>query len=182
MKKKISGIIGLLPFLCITACSSADEDISIETVDYHALADYEETYIGNNSDVGAILTKLPGSNALEETSLSDGNLMVQYDTNKIDKQKENAWYNKQSEIQEVFLHNILYLSALIKNEKNITLTLQSDETNYQIELSSSELEKFLNIDLAEKIKHEQEWNSYLEEKLRAENQRKLVKKYPLQVQ
>ncbi|QXE02312.1 DUF4825 domain-containing protein [Terribacillus sp. DMT04] len=182
MKKKIFGVLGLLLFLCMAACSAAEEDISIETVDYHALAAYEETYIGNNSDVGAILTKLPGSNALVETSLSKGNLIVHYDTNKIDKQNKNAWYNKQLEIQTVFLHNILYLSALITNEENITLTLNNDETNYKIELSSSDLERFLDIDLAEKINHEQEWNSYLEEALRADNQQELVKKFPLQVQ
>jgi hypothetical protein len=182
MEKKTIGLLGLLLFLFLTACSAADNDISMETVDYHALAAYEETYIGNNSDVVSILMKLPGSNVLEEINLSEGNLAVHYDTNKINKQKENAWYNKQSTVQKVFLHNILYLSALISNENNITLTLQSDETEYSMELSSSDLERFLNADLEEKIKHEQEWNRFLEEKLQAENQQKLVTEFPLELQ
>ncbi|SNZ15619.1 protein of unknown function [Terribacillus aidingensis] len=182
MEKMIIGVLGLLLLLFLTACSAADNDISMGTVDYHALSAYEKTYIGKNSDVGAILMKLPGSNILEEISLSERNLAVLYDTNKIDKQKENTWYNKQSAVQKVFLHNILYLSALITNEKNITLTLQSDETEYNMELSSSDLEKFLNDDLEEKIKHEQGWNNFLEEELQAENQQELVKEFPLDVQ
>jgi hypothetical protein len=182
MEKKILGILVILLLLFLTACSADDDDISIKTVNYHTLASYEQTYIGNNSDVTAILTKLPGGNALKETSLFGGNLMVHYDINKIDKQKENAWYNKQTEIQTVFLHNILYLSALITNEENITLTLKSDETNYQIDLSSSALEKYLNVDLADKVKHEQEWNSFLEAELQAETQQKLAEKFPLQVE
>lgn len=52
-------VVMLTIFLCITACSSGERIKEISDVEPGDFKQYAGTYVGNNSDVVAIVNRLP---------------------------------------------------------------------------------------------------------------------------
>lgn len=184
MKSRIvSTFILLILTVSLAACSDTkNTGVSIETVEPVEFQDYHMTLIGSNSDVSAILSKLPGNTMQKEYSVADENLSVLYDTEKLDSQIDDDWYNNETGVKEVFLHNALYIAALIDNVDLLSFSLVNGETDYTWALSKSELEEFLGTDLSVKIQDNQAWNSYVKERLKTENLRNAFEEFSLEAQ
>ncbi len=61
----------LLLLVGITGCSQKEEVTSINTVDVKKLKERSGTYVGNNSNVVAIVRDLPGGETFKEIDLHE---------------------------------------------------------------------------------------------------------------
>ncbi|WP_175074098.1 DUF4825 domain-containing protein [Terribacillus sp. AE2B 122] len=184
MRLKITSAAVILTIgLSLTACSNnEDTGVSIESVEPVELQEYQETFIGSNSDVSGILSNLPGNTMQKEYSVADQNLAVSYDTGQLESQQDDGWYNNENGVKETFYHNSLYIAALIDNVEQIEFSLVNEQTEYSWTISKTELEDFLETDLSEEIKHEQAWKDYINEQLKTKNIESIYEEFPLEIQ
>jgi hypothetical protein len=182
--KIISAVIILTIGLSLTACSNNEEasGVTIESVEPAELQKYHETFIGSNSDVSGILSKLPGTTMMKEYSVADQNLTVSYDTGQLESQQDDGWYNNENGVKETYYHNSLYIAALIDNVEQIKFSLVNEQTEYTWAVSKTELEDFLKRDLSEDIKDEQAWKDYINEQLDTKNVEDIYAEFPLNIQ
>lgn len=142
-------VVMLTIFLCITACSSGERIKEISDVEPGDFKQYAGTYVGNNSDVVAIVNRLPGGETFQSVSLENESIKVNYGTKGngtlTEDMVETYWFDGKGTMEKNFLFNVIYLAILVPNAKGYEL--QVENKNFTIkreEILSILYEKFDN--------------------------------------
>ncbi|WP_176583718.1 DUF4825 domain-containing protein [Priestia megaterium] len=133
----------LLILVGITGCSSKEEVTSINTVDVKDLKDHSGTYVGDNSNVVAIVRALPGGETFKEINLHNKTPKIMYGT-KEDSLSEDEilkyWLDGRDTLEKNFLYNALYLTILIPNSEGYSFKV--DDQKFSV--SRKEMKQFIS--------------------------------------
>lgn len=120
-----------LVLLLTAGCSSgtASDQIAIKTVDdAHpvSILQYSGTYVGNNSDVLALLSHLPGGETVGKLDLSDEKINVTYEvkSNVSEETFHSYWFSDNNNDHKTLYYNAIYLSLLVPNAKGYEFHVQ----------------------------------------------------------
>ncbi|MDA1527195.1 DUF4825 domain-containing protein [Bacillus cereus group sp. TH260-2LC] len=115
-------VVMLTIFLCITACSRGERIKEISDVEPGDFKQYAGTYVGNNSDVVAIVNRLPGGETFQSVSLENESIKVNYGTKGngtlTEDMVETYWFDGKDTMEKNFLFNVIYLVILVPNAKS----------------------------------------------------------------
>lgn len=115
-------VVMLTIFLFITACSSGERIKEISDVEPGAFKKYAGTYVGNNSDVVAIVNHLPGGETFQSISLENESIKVNYGAKGngplTEDIVETYWFDSKDTMKKNFLFNVIYLAILVPNAKS----------------------------------------------------------------
>lgn len=157
MKKKFLLVFTLLcTLLFMIGCKSNEikdnnykRDIySVDGLDIDKLLKYKNSYVGDNSKVGGILSILPGNMFIKEFSLTNDSIKVDYEykgQSNMEEEDLQKYFNDEN-TKKIFLNNITTLFILIKNVENIELNLHT-ENQLSFNISRKEVEDFYGKDL-----------------------------------
>ncbi|HDR6312628.1 TPA: DUF4825 domain-containing protein [Bacillus cereus] len=127
-------VVMLTIFLFITACSSGERIKEISDVEPGDFKKYAGTYVGNNSDVVAIVNHLPGGDTFQSISLENESIKVNYGANGngtlTEDMVETYWFDGKDAMEKNFLFNVIYLSILVPNAKSYEF--QVENKNFMI--------------------------------------------------
>lgn len=133
----------LLILVGITGCSSKEEVTSINTVDVKDLKDHSGTYVGDNSNVVAIVRALPGGETFKEINLHNKIPKIMYGT-KEDSLSEDEilkyWLDGKDTLEKNFLYNAIYLTILIPNAEGYSFKI--DDQKFSV--SRQEMKQFIS--------------------------------------
>ncbi|MFS2172963.1 DUF4825 domain-containing protein [Priestia megaterium] len=136
----------LLIFVGITGCSSKEEVTSINTVDVKELKEHSGTYVGDNSNVVAIVRALPGGETFKEINLHNKTPKIMYGT-KEDSLSEDEilkyWLDGKDTLEKNFLYNAIYLTILIPNAEGYSFKI--DDQKFSV--SRQEMKQFISKDI-----------------------------------
>lgn len=142
-----NGVVMLTIFLCITACSNGERIKEISDVEPDNFKKYAGTYVGNNSDVVAIVNHLPGGETFQSISLENESIKVNYGAKGngtlTEEMVETYWLDSKDTMKKNFLFNAIYLAILVPNAKSYEF--QVENKNFTIkreEILSILYEKF----------------------------------------
>lgn len=142
-------VVMLTIFLFITACSSGERIKEISDVKPGDFKKYAGTYVGNNSDVVAIVNHLPGGNTFQSIRLENESIKVYYGAKEngtlTEDMVETYWFDGKDTMEKNFLFNVIYLAILVPNAKSYEF--QVENKNFTIireEILSILYEKFDN--------------------------------------
>ncbi|AOY16295.1 TPA: DUF4825 domain-containing protein [Bacillus paranthracis] len=142
-------VVMLTIFLFITACSSGERIKEISDVKPGDFKKYAGTYVGNNSDVVAIVNHLPGGDTFQSISLENESIKVYYGAKEngtlTEDMVETYWFDGKDTMEKNFLFNVIYLAILVPNAKSYEF--QVENKNFTIkreEILSILYEKFDN--------------------------------------
>lgn len=114
-------VVMLTIFLCITACSKGERIKEISDVEPGNFNKYAGTYVGNNSDIVAIVNHLPGGETFQSVSLENESIKVNYGAKGngplTEDMVETYWFDGKDTIKKNFLFNAIYLAILVPNAK-----------------------------------------------------------------
>lgn len=140
-------VVMLTIFLFITACSSGERIKEISDVKPGDFKKYAGTYVGNNSDVVAIVNHLPGGDTFQSISLENESIKVYYGAKGngtlTEEMVETYWLDSKDTMKKNFLFNAIYLAILVPNAKSYEF--QVENKNFTIkreEILSILYEKF----------------------------------------
>ncbi len=140
-------IVMLTIFLFIAACSNGERIKEISDVKPGDFKKYAGTYVGNNSDVVAIVNHLPGGDTFQSISLENESITVNYGAKGNDPLTEDIietyWFDSKDTMKKNFLFNVIYLAILVPNAKSYEF--QVENKNFTIkreEILSILYEKF----------------------------------------
>lgn len=140
-------VVMLTIFLFITACSSGERIKEISDVKPGDFKKYAGTYVGNNSDVVAIVNHLPGGDTFQSISLENESIKVIYGAKGngtlTEEMVETYWFDNKDTMEKNFLFNITYLAVLVPNAKGYEF--QAENKKFMIkrkEILSILYEKF----------------------------------------
>ncbi|HDR7658246.1 MULTISPECIES: DUF4825 domain-containing protein [Bacillus] len=166
-------VVMLTIFLFITACSSRERIKEISDVEPSDFKKYAGTYVGNNSDVVAIVNHLPGGETFQSISLENESIKVNYGAkengNLTEDMVETYWFDGKDTMEKNFLFNVIYLAILVPNAK--TYEFQVENKNFTIkreEILSVLYEKFDDFP-----KEEDMWNKRKVLKFLNDNNKKI---------
>jgi hypothetical protein len=111
----------LLLLVGITGCSQKEEVTSINTVDVKKLKERSGTYVGNNSNVVAIVRDLPGGETFKEIDLHNKTLKITYGTKAGSLSEDETlkyWFDGKNTLEKNFLYNAIYLAILVPNAQD----------------------------------------------------------------
>ncbi|PFS59329.1 DUF4825 domain-containing protein [Bacillus cereus] len=115
-------VVMLTIFLFITACSSGERIKEISDVEPGVFKKYAGTYVGNNSDVVAIVNHLPGGETFQSISLENESIKVNYGAKGngplTEDIVETYWFDSKDTMKKNFLFNVIYLAILVPNAKS----------------------------------------------------------------
>ncbi|MFY0757890.1 DUF4825 domain-containing protein [Metabacillus dongyingensis] len=130
--------------------------------DIEELRKYEETFVGDNSSVSAILYQLPGHNYQQKFSLQTREkpygMKVSYGPEELGNDEGNS-YNKywsDSNAKKIFAYNATALFALISNVDTIQFVLEGEP---YVRFSREELDGFFGREISEYAGNNRLWNS-----------------------
>ncbi|MCM3181409.1 DUF4825 domain-containing protein [Priestia megaterium] len=136
----------LLILVGITGCSSKEEVTSINTVDVKELKEHSGTYVGDNSNVVAIVRALPGGETFKEINLHNKTPKIMYGT-KEDSLSEDEilkyWLDGKDILEKNFLYNAIYLTILIPNAEGYSFKI--DDQKFSV--SRQEMKQFISKDI-----------------------------------
>jgi hypothetical protein len=136
----------LLILVGITGCSSKEEVTSINTVDVKELKEHSGTYVGDNSNVVAIVRALPGGETFKEINLHNKTPKIMYGT-KEDSLSEDEilkyWLDGKDTLEKNFLYNAIYLTILIPNAEGYSFKI--DDQKFSV--SRQEMKQFISKDI-----------------------------------
>ncbi|PGW01213.1 DUF4825 domain-containing protein [Bacillus cereus] len=142
-------VVMLTIFLFITACSRGERIKEISDVKPGDFKKYAGTYVGNNSDVVAIVNHLPGGDTFQSISLENESIKVYYGAKGngtlTEDMVETYWFDGKDTMEKNFLFNVIYLAILVPNAKSYEF--QVENKNFTIkreEILSILYEKFDN--------------------------------------
>ena len=140
-------MVMLTIFLFITACSNGERIKEISDVEPDNFKKYAGTYVGNNSDVVAIVNHLPGGETFQSISLENESIKVNYGAKGngtlTEEMVETYWLDSKDTMKKKFLFNAIYLAILVPNAKSYEF--QVENKNFTIkreEILSILYEKF----------------------------------------
>lgn len=142
-------MVMLTIFLFITACSSGERIKEISDVEPGDFKQYAGTYVGNNSDVVAIVNRLPGSETFQSVSLENESIKVNYGAKGngtlTEDMVETYWFDGKDTMEKNFLFNVIYLAILVPNAKSYEFQVENKNfTIKRVEILSILYEKFDN--------------------------------------
>ncbi|PFM38060.1 DUF4825 domain-containing protein [Bacillus cereus] len=154
---KIAGVM-LTIFLFVTACSNGGRIKEISDIGPADFKKYTWTYVGNNSDVSAIVKSLPGGETVQSISLKNEKVAVKYGEKKNDKLTEDMietyWFDEKDTMKKNFLFNAIYLAILVPNAKGYEFQLETKNFT----LKREELLPILYKEFNDFSKGDQIWN------------------------
>ncbi|MBL3820838.1 DUF4825 domain-containing protein [Bacillus sp. BSL6] len=122
-------VVMLTIFLCITACSKGERIKEISDVEPGDFKKYAGTYVGNNSDIVAIVNHLPGGETFQSVSLENESIKVNYGTKGngplTEDMVETYWFDGKDTMEKNFLFNIIYLAILVPNAKSYEFQVEN---------------------------------------------------------
>ncbi|PFV87822.1 DUF4825 domain-containing protein [Bacillus thuringiensis] len=122
-------IVMLTIFLFITACSNGERIKAIYDVRSDDFKKYTGTYVGNNSDVVAIINHLPGGGTVQSISLENENIKVNYGAKGsgalTEEMIETYWFDEKDTMKKNFLFNIIYLVVLVSNANSYEFQVEN---------------------------------------------------------
>ncbi|MFV5316705.1 DUF4825 domain-containing protein [Priestia megaterium] len=133
----------LLILVGITGCSSKEEVTSINTVDVQKLKDHSGTYVGDNSNVVAIVRALPGGETFKEIDLHNKTPKIIYGTKEGSLSEDEMlkyWLDDKNTLEKNFLYNAIYLTILVPNAQGYSFKV--DNQNFSV--SREEMEQFIS--------------------------------------
>ncbi|EJR63374.1 hypothetical protein IIO_02111 [Bacillus cereus VD115] len=122
-------LVMLTIFLFMTACSNGERIKDISDVRPDDFKKYTGTYVGNNSDVVAIVNNLPGGGTVQSISLENESIKVNYgakeNENLTDDMIETYWFDGKDTMKKNFLFNVIYLAVLVPNAKGYEFQVEN---------------------------------------------------------
>ncbi|MGD6887911.1 DUF4825 domain-containing protein [Bacillus mobilis] len=122
-------VVMLTIFLFISACSNGERIREISDVEPSHLKKYAGTYVGNNSDVVAIVNHLPGGETFQSISLENESIKVIYGAQRngtfTEDMVETYWFDGKDTMEKNFLFNITYLVVLVPNAKGYEFQVEN---------------------------------------------------------
>ncbi|HEF5708739.1 DUF4825 domain-containing protein [Bacillus thuringiensis] len=122
-------VVMLTIFLFITACSSGERIKEICDVKPSDFKKYAGTYVGNNSDVVAIVNHLPGGGTVQSISLEKENIKVNYGAKEsgalTEEMIETYWFDEKDTMKKNFFFNAIYLVILVPNAKSYEFQVEN---------------------------------------------------------
>ncbi|KAB2459990.1 DUF4825 domain-containing protein [Bacillus sp. CH126_4D] len=140
-------IVMLTIFLIISACSNGERIREISDVEPGDFKKYAGTYVGNNSDMIAIVNHLPGGETFQSISLENESIKVNYGANGNGTLSADMvatyWFDSKYTMEKNFLFNVIYLSILVPNAKSYEFQVENKKfTIKREEILSILYEKF----------------------------------------
>ncbi|PVE74965.1 DUF4825 domain-containing protein [Priestia megaterium] len=133
----------LLILVGITGCSSKEEVTNINTVDVKKLKDHSGTYVGDNSNVVAIVRALPGGETFKEINLHNKTPKIIYGTKEGSLSEDETlkyWLDGKDTLEKNFLYNAIYLTILIPNAEGYSFKI--DDQKFSV--SRQEMKQFIS--------------------------------------
>lgn len=133
----------LLILVGITGCSSKEEVTSINTVDVKELKGHSGTYVGDNSNVVAIVRALPGGETFKEIDLHNKTPKIIYGTKEGSLSEDEMlkyWFDNKNTLEKNFLYNAIYLIILVPNAQGYSFKVD----NQKFSVSRKEMEQFIS--------------------------------------
>ncbi|MED3887735.1 DUF4825 domain-containing protein [Priestia aryabhattai] len=133
----------LLLLVGITGCSQKEEVTSINTVDVQKLKERSGTYVGDNSNVSAIVRALPGGETFKEIDLHNKTLKITYGTKAGSLSEDETlkyWFDGKNTLEKNFLYNAIYLVILVPNAQGYSFKVD----NQKFSVSREEMEQFIS--------------------------------------
>ncbi len=140
--KVLFGLI-LLLLVGIAGCSSKEEVTSINTVDVQKLKEHSGTYVGDNSNVLAIVRALPGGETFKEIDLHNKTPKIIYGTKEGSLSEDETlkyWFDGKNTLEKNFLYNAIYLTILIPNAEGYSFKI--DDQKFSV--SREEMKQFIS--------------------------------------
>ncbi|MDR4172273.1 DUF4825 domain-containing protein [Bacillus nitratireducens] len=126
---RIAGVM-LIILLVVTACSSGERIKEISDIEPGAFKKYAGTYVGNNSDVVAIVYHLPGGETFQSISLENESIKVSYGARGngalTEDMVETYWFDGKDTMKKNFLFNVIYLTILVPNAKSYEFQVENN--------------------------------------------------------
>ncbi|AEN90440.1 hypothetical protein BMWSH_3558 [Priestia megaterium WSH-002] len=133
----------LLLLVGIAGCSSKEEVTSINTVDVQKLKEHSGTYVGDNSNVLAIVRALPGGETFKEIDLHNKTPKIIYGTKEGSLSEDETlkyWFDGKNTLEKNFLYNAIYLTILIPNAEGYSFKI--DDQKFSV--SREEMKQFIS--------------------------------------
>lgn len=130
--KKGQWLMLMFIFLLAAGCSSGEaSNQAIKTVgdvQSSSLLNDSGTYVGNNSDVLALLSHLPGGETVGTLNLSDEKIAVTYEAkgNISEEAFQNYWFSGNQNREETLFYNAIYLNLLVPNARGYEFHVQEE--------------------------------------------------------
>jgi hypothetical protein len=127
----------------ITGCSSKEEVTSINTVDVKDFKEHSGTYVGDNSNVVAIVRALPGGETFKEIDLHNKTPKIIYGAKKGSLSEDEMlkyWFDGKDTLEKNFLYNAIYLTILIPNAEGYSFKI--DDQKFSV--SREEMKQFIS--------------------------------------
>ncbi|MBX9965980.1 DUF4825 domain-containing protein [Priestia aryabhattai] len=140
---KVLFCLTLLILVGITGCSSKEEVTIINTVDVQKLKEHSGTYVGDNSNVVAIVRALPGGETFKEIDLHNKTPKIIYGTKEGSLSEDETlkyWFDGKNTLEKNFLYNTIYLTILVPNAQGYSFKV--DNQNFSV--SREEMEQFIS--------------------------------------
>ncbi|MED0945186.1 DUF4825 domain-containing protein [Bacillus mycoides] len=166
---RIAGVM-LTILLVVTACSNGEQIKEISHIEPGAF-----TYVGNNSDVFAIVTNLPGGETVQSINLKNEKIAVKYGEKKNGNLTEDIietyWFDEKDTMKKNFLFNAIYLAVLVPNAKGYEFQIE----NQSFALKREELLPILYKEFNDLPKDDLIWNKGIVMNFFYGNQEKIEK-------
>ncbi|MGG0462580.1 DUF4825 domain-containing protein [Priestia aryabhattai] len=127
----------------ITGCSSKEEVTSINTVDVKDFKEHSGTYVGDNSNVVAIVRALLGGETFKEIDLHNKTPKIIYGAKKGSLSEDEMlkyWFDGKDTLEKNFLYNAIYLTILIPNAEGYSFKI--DDQKFSV--SREEMKQFIS--------------------------------------
>lgn len=122
-------LVMLTILLFITACSNGERIKEISDVEPGDFKKYAGTYVGNNSDVVAIVNHLSGGETFQSISLEHESIKVNYGAKEngmlTEDMVETYWFDGKDTMKQNFLFNAIYLAILVPNAKGYEFQVEN---------------------------------------------------------
>ncbi|PGA15406.1 DUF4825 domain-containing protein [Priestia aryabhattai] len=133
----------LLIFVGVVGCSQKEQMTSISSVDTKEVEKYRGTYVGDNSNVIAIVQALLGGDTFKKIDLENKTVKVTYGDVGGDLSKDEIlkyWFDGQYTLKKNFFYNAIYLTLLVPNAESYNFNV--DDQSFSV--SREEIEKFIS--------------------------------------
>jgi len=135
----------LILLICVgvAGCSQKEQMTSISSVDTKEVKKYSGTYVGDNSNVIAIVQALPGGDTFKEINLENKTVKVTYGDVGGDLSKDEIlkyWFDGQDTLKKNFFYNAIYLTLLVPNAESYNFNVD----NQSFSVSREEMEEFIS--------------------------------------
>ncbi|MDP9579761.1 UNVERIFIED_ORG: hypothetical protein J2X74_005635 [Bacillus sp. 1751] len=143
--KYFKALFCLILLICIgvAGCSQKEQMTSINNVDTKEVKKHSGTYVGDNSNVIAIVQALPGGDTFKEIDLQNKTVKVTYGDAGGALSKDEIlkyWFDGQDTLKKNFFYNAIYLTLLVPNAESYTFNV--DDQSFSV--SREDMEKFIS--------------------------------------